>query len=80
MGRRSHTRTLKLWMNGEFVGAWSSLSNAAESLQYDLTAGRMDFEGNPEVAQHHADGRVTKTTGEKFSVTVNEGNYRLKIK
>lgn len=34
MGRRSHTRTLKLWMNGEFVGTWSILPHAAETLQY----------------------------------------------
>ena len=34
MGRRSQTRTLKLWMNGEFVGTWSLLPHAAETLRY----------------------------------------------
>ena len=36
MGRLSHTRTLKLWMNGAFVGTWSLAPNAPDTLQYDL--------------------------------------------
>ena len=35
MGRRSHTRTLGLWMNGAFVGTWSLAPNAPDTLQYD---------------------------------------------
>jgi serine/threonine-protein kinase HipA len=34
MGRRSHTRTLGLWMNGAFVGTWSLAPNAPDTLQY----------------------------------------------
>src|SRR5690606_7617585 len=34
MGRRSHTRILNLWMNGEFVGTWSVNPHAGEVLQY----------------------------------------------
>lgn len=34
MGRRSHTHTLYLWMNGEFVGTWSLTPHAGEVLQY----------------------------------------------
>jgi len=34
MGRRSHTRHLALWMNGDRVGTWSH-SPAAEELRYD---------------------------------------------
>ena len=34
MGRRSHTRTLNLWMNGEFVGTWSAQPHGREVLQY----------------------------------------------
>ena len=36
MGRRSHTRTLGLWMNGAFVGTWNLAPNAPDTLQYDL--------------------------------------------
>jgi serine/threonine-protein kinase HipA len=36
MGRRSHTRTLGLWMNGALVGTWSLAPNAPDTLQYDL--------------------------------------------
>lgn len=36
MGRRSHTRTLALWMNGERVGAWSA-SPAGDELHYDAS-------------------------------------------
>ena len=35
MGRRSHTRTLGLWMNGAFVATWSLAPNAPDTLQYD---------------------------------------------
>ncbi|ANH67247.1 type II toxin-antitoxin system HipA family toxin [Mitsuaria sp. 7] len=35
MGRRSHTRTLGLWMNGARVGQWSLAPNAPDTLQYD---------------------------------------------
>jgi serine/threonine-protein kinase HipA len=35
MGRRSHTRTLGLWMNGAFVGTWSLAPHAPDTLQYD---------------------------------------------
>ena len=36
MGRRSHTRSLGLWMNGVFVGTWSLAPRAPDTLQYDL--------------------------------------------
>ncbi|PTT89652.1 toxin HipA [Pelomonas sp. HMWF004] len=36
MGRRSHTRTLGLWMNGAYVGTWSLTPHAPDTLQYDL--------------------------------------------
>lgn len=35
MGRRSHTRSLGLWMNGAFVGTWSIGPRTGEILQYD---------------------------------------------
>lgn len=35
MGRRSHTRSLGLWMNGARVGTWSQSPQAADALQYD---------------------------------------------
>lgn len=35
MGRRSHTQTLYLWMNGAFVGTWSVRPHVGEILQYD---------------------------------------------
>lgn len=35
MGRRSHTRTLGLWMNGRRVGAWSLAPNEPDIFQYD---------------------------------------------
>ncbi|WP_432207684.1 type II toxin-antitoxin system HipA family toxin [Cupriavidus gilardii] len=34
MGRRSHTRTLSLWMNGAFVGTWQFNPRAGDVLQY----------------------------------------------
>src|SRR5690606_24840596 len=37
MGRRSRTRTLNLWMNGEFVGTWSVQPHVGEVLQYSDT-------------------------------------------
>lgn len=37
MGRRSHTRTLGLWMNGAFVGTWSLGPHGPDTLQYDTT-------------------------------------------
>lgn len=37
MGRRSHTQTLQLWMNGAFVGTWSVRPHIGEILQYDDT-------------------------------------------
>lgn len=36
MGRRSHSRTLSLWMNGAYVGNWTLAPNAPDRLQYDL--------------------------------------------
>lgn len=35
MGRRSHTRTLGLWMNGARVGSWRMAPHAPDALQYD---------------------------------------------
>ncbi|OYV48172.1 MAG: toxin HipA, partial [Burkholderiales bacterium 21-58-4] len=35
MGRRSHTRTLGLWMNGAFVGTWQLNSYQDDILTYD---------------------------------------------
>lgn len=35
MGRRSHTRTLGLWMNGALVGTWALAPNTHDTLQYD---------------------------------------------
>ncbi|MFT0532959.1 type II toxin-antitoxin system HipA family toxin [Castellaniella hirudinis] len=35
MGRRSHTRTLYLWMNNAFVGTWRVHPHTSEMLQYD---------------------------------------------
>ncbi len=35
MGRRSHVRSLGLWMNGALVGTWSQSPNAPDTLQYD---------------------------------------------
>lgn len=36
MGRRSHKRSLDLWMNGVFVGTWSLTPHAPDTLQYDF--------------------------------------------
>lgn len=35
MGRRSHTRTLGLWMNGAFVGTWEMHPYQGDTLTYD---------------------------------------------
>lgn len=35
MGRRSHTKTLSLWSNGQRVGAWSMLRDGSAQLEYD---------------------------------------------
>lgn len=36
MGRRSHSQTLHLWANGEYVGRWTVNANGSAELQYDL--------------------------------------------
>ncbi|MGQ3052903.1 MAG: type II toxin-antitoxin system HipA family toxin [Roseateles sp.] len=46
MGRRSHTRTLGLWMNGARVGTWSLAPNNPDTLQYDL-AWTVSDQGRP---------------------------------
>lgn len=46
MGRRSHTRTLGLWMNGARVGTWSMAPNAPDVLQYD-SAWTQSEQGRP---------------------------------
>ena len=35
MGRRSHTQTLTLWANGEYVGRWTITARGHMELQYD---------------------------------------------
>lgn len=35
MGRRSHTRTLSLWANGDRIGAWSIPARGSDELRYD---------------------------------------------
>jgi serine/threonine-protein kinase HipA len=35
MGRRSHSTTLAVWMNGEHVGVWVTAANGALSFVYD---------------------------------------------
>ncbi len=35
MGRRSHSQTLSLWANGEYVGRWTINANGDSELQYD---------------------------------------------
>lgn len=37
MGRRSHSRTLGLWANGERVGRWTVPARGEMELQYDET-------------------------------------------
>lgn len=46
MGRRSHSRTLGLWMNGAPVGRWTLAPNAPDTLQYDL-AWTQSSQGRP---------------------------------
>lgn len=46
MGRRSHARTLSLWMNGAYVGHWTLAPNAPDKLQYDL-AWTQSAQGRP---------------------------------
>lgn len=46
MGRRSHTRSLGLWMNGAFVGTWSLGAHGPDTLQYDLAWTRSE-QGRP---------------------------------
>lgn len=46
MGRHTHRRALKLWMNGAFVGTWSLAPHLPETLQYD-TAWTQSPEGRP---------------------------------
>ncbi|WP_186453791.1 type II toxin-antitoxin system HipA family toxin [Denitratisoma sp. DHT3] len=36
MGRRSHARSLGLWMNGAFVGTWNLGAHGPDTLRYDL--------------------------------------------
>lgn len=63
MGRRSHTRTLGLWMNGAFVGTWSLAPHTPDILQYDLAwvrseQGRalsLSLPFTPGNAPHHGD-------------------------
>jgi len=35
MGRRSHSQTLHLWANGDYVGHWTVKGNGESELQYD---------------------------------------------
>jgi serine/threonine-protein kinase HipA len=35
MGRRSHSQTLALWANGDYVGRWTVTARGAMELQYD---------------------------------------------
>jgi serine/threonine-protein kinase HipA len=35
MGRRSHSRTLNVWMNGQIVGRWTIPANRAMEFRYD---------------------------------------------
>jgi len=36
MGRRSHSQTLHLWANGDYVGRWTVNAGGAAELRYDL--------------------------------------------
>src|SRR6218665_354347 len=63
MGRRSHSRTLCLWMNGAFVGSWTLAPNAPDRLQYDLAWTQWDrgrpsplsLPSTPGNAPHHGE-------------------------
>lgn len=35
MGRRSHSQTLNLWANGDYVGRWTVKANGDSELAYD---------------------------------------------
>lgn len=37
MGRRSHSQTLHLWANGDYVGRWTINANGNSELQYDIS-------------------------------------------
>lgn len=37
MGRRSHSQTLTLWANGEYVGRWTTTARGDMELQYDAS-------------------------------------------
>jgi HipA-like protein len=46
MGRRSHSQTLHLWANGDYVGRWTVNANGDAELQYDI-AWRSSAHGRP---------------------------------
>jgi len=46
MGRRSHSQTLHLWANGDYVGRWTVNANGNAELQYDV-AWRSSPRGRP---------------------------------
>jgi serine/threonine-protein kinase HipA len=46
MGRRSHSQTLHLWANGDYVGRWTVNANGNSELQYDM-AWRRSARGRP---------------------------------
>lgn len=46
MGRRSHSQTLGLWANGEYVGRWTVNASSGSELQYD-DAWRNSKNGRP---------------------------------
>jgi serine/threonine-protein kinase HipA len=46
MGRRSHSQTLHLWANGDYVGRWTVKASSASELQYD-DAWRASPRGRP---------------------------------
>lgn len=46
MGRRSHSQTLHLWANGDYVGRWTVSATGHSELQYDA-AWRSSVRGRP---------------------------------
>lgn len=46
MGRRSHSQTLHLWANGDYVGRWTVNARGDSELQYDI-AWRSSTRGRP---------------------------------
>jgi serine/threonine-protein kinase HipA len=46
MGRRSHSQTLHLWANGDYVGRWTVNAHGNSELQYDI-AWRSSQRGRP---------------------------------